>query len=75
MENLKRNWPLSSTDTPITFCQLSSLPVPNIAIEAGMVFLTLFHIEWPCKDHNFQMCLRDNLVPRMLEMAFQSLQI
>ena len=32
-------------------------------------------MEWPCKDYNFQTCLRDNLVLRMLEMAFQSLQI
>ena len=47
----------------------------NIVIEAGMFFFALFHIKWPCKDYNFQTCLRDNLVPRMLEMAFQSLQI
>ena len=40
-----------------------------------MFFFALFHIKWPCKDYNFQTCLRDNLVPRMLEMAFQSLQI
>ena len=35
----------------------------------------LFHIGWPCKHCKFQTCLRDNLVPRMLEMAFQSFQI
>ena len=36
-------------------------------------FLHLFNIGWPCKHYNFQMRLHDNLVPRMLEMAFQSL--
>ena len=38
-------------------------------------FLHLFNIGWPCKHYNFQTCLRDNLVPRMLEMAFQSFRI
>ena len=38
-------------------------------------FVHLFRIGWPCKHYNFQSCLRDNLVPRMLEMAFQSFQI
>ena len=60
---------------PSRFVSKVVCPVPNIAIEAGMFFLTLFHIEWPCKDYNFQTCLRDNLVLRMLEMAFQSFQI
>ena len=32
-----------------------------------------FNIGRPCKQYNFQMRLHDNLVPRMLEMAFQSL--
>ena len=48
-------------------------PVPKIAIEE--CFLRLFHIRWPCKHYNFRTCLRDNLVSRMLEVAFQSLQI
>ena len=60
---------------PSHFVSKVICPVPNIAIEAGMFFLTLFHIEWPCKDYNFQTCLHDNLVLRILEMAFQSLQI
>ena len=38
-------------------------------------FLHLFNIRWPCKHYNFQTCLHDNLVPRMLEMTFQSFQI
>ena len=38
-------------------------------------FLHLFNIGWPCKHYNFQMCSRDNLVSRMMEMAFQSFQI
>ena len=38
-------------------------------------FLHLFNIGQPCKQYNFQTCLRYNLVPRMLEMAFQSFQI
>ena len=38
-------------------------------------FLHVLNIGWPCKHYNFQTCLRDNLVPRMLEMAFQSFQI
>ena len=38
-------------------------------------FLHLFNIGWPCKHYNFQTCLHDNLVPRMLEMAVQSFQI
>ena len=37
--------------------------------------LHLFNIGRPCKHYNFQTCLRDNLVPRMLEIAFQSFQI
>ena len=32
-------------------------------------------LSWPCKHYNFQTCLHDNLVPRMLEMAFQNFQI
>ena len=38
-------------------------------------FFILFNIGWPCKHYNFQTCLHDNLVPRMLEMAFQNFQI
>ena len=38
MENSKRNWALSSTDTPLTFCQLNGLPVPKIAIEECFFF-------------------------------------
>ena len=60
---------------PSRFVSKVVCPVPNIAIEAGMFFLTLLHIERPCRDYNFETCLPDNLVLRMLEMAFQSLQI
>ena len=38
-------------------------------------FLHLFNIGWPCKHYNFQTWLCDNLVPRMLEITFQSFQI
>ena len=38
-------------------------------------FLHLFSVKWPYKLYNFQMCLCDDLLPRMLEMAFQSFQI
>ena len=55
---LKRNWMLSSTNTPL----------PRIATEE--FFFNLFHIGWPCKHYNFQRCLCDNLVPRMQEIAF-----
>ena len=54
---------LSSTNTPL----------PKIATED--LFFNLFHIAWPCKHYNFQMCLRGNLVPRMQELAIQSFQI
>ena len=40
-----------------------------------MIFFFTFNIGQPCKHYNFQTCLRDNLVPRMLEMALQSFQI
>ena len=66
---------------PTHFVSNVVCPVPKIAIEECF-FLCLFHIGWPYKPHfllckhcNFQTCLRDNLVLRMLEMAFQSLQI
>ena len=59
---------------PSRFVSKVVCPIPNIAIEAGM-FFKLIQIKWPRKDYNFQTCLRDNLVPRMLEMSFQSLQI
>ena len=39
---------------PSRFVSKVVCPIPNIAIEAGMFFLTLPHIEWPCKDYNFQ---------------------
>ena len=48
-------------------------PVSKNAIEEWFFFT--FNIGQPCKQYNFQTCLRDNLVPRMLEMAFQSFQI
>ena len=51
---------------PSRFVSKVVCPVPNIAIQAGMFFLSLFHIEWPCKDYNFQTCLCDDLVPRMV---------
>ena len=48
-------------------------PVSKNAIKEWFFFT--FNIGQPCKHYNFQTCLRDNLVPRMLEMAFQSFQI
>ena len=55
------------------FVRKTVCPVSKNAIEEWFFFT--FNIGQPCKQYNFQMCLRDNLVPRMLEMAFQSFQI
>ena len=60
---------------PSRFVSKVICPVPKISIEARMFFFSLFLIEWPYKHYNFQTWLRDNLVPRVLEMAFQSIQI
>ena len=54
---------------PSHFAQDLRLQLKNV------LFLHLIHIRWPCKHYNFQTCLRDNLMPRMLQMAFQSFQI
>ena len=61
---------------PSRFVSKVVCPVPNIAMEAGMFFLNFISHRMAMQlDYNFQTCLHDNLVPRMLEIAFQSLQI
>ena len=66
-----RNWTLQIHLS--RFVRKIVCPVSKNAIEEWFFFT--FNIGQPCKHYNFQTCLCDNLVPRMLEMAFQSFQI
>ena len=68
-----RNWTLQIHLS--RFVRKIVCPVSKNAIKEWFFFWHYFNIGQPCKQYNFQTCLRDNLVPRMLEMAFQSFQI